>query len=207
MSKRHPLVRVSRACAAFIAVGVLLCGCQMFKNKSDTTHSGASGTTTKTAMMKPAARPAIRINAGATTQSTDSAGNVWLPDTGFTGGSTVERAADMAIEGTKDPAIYRSEHYSMTAFSQPVPNGKYTVKLHFAETSSAVTGPGGRVFSVNVEGHDIKNLDVWSKAGGGKRAYVETVPAVEVTDGKLDITFTEGTQHTEINGIEIIPAM
>ena len=205
MSKIHQLVRCSSVCAAYLAIGVMLIGCQMGKNNSDAGKTETSGPTTKTAMMKPAARPAIRINAGATAQTTDSAGNVWLPDTGFTGGSSVERAADMAIEGTRDPAIYRSEHYSMTAFSQTVPNGKYTVKLHFAETSTAVSGPGGRVFSVNVEGHDIKNLDVWAKSGGAKRAHVETVP-VEVTDGKLDITFTEGTQHTEINGIEIIPA-
>ena len=152
------------------------------------------------------ARPAIRINAGASAQSTDAAGNVWLPDSGFTGGETVDRDADMTIEGANDPAVYRSEHYGMTAFSLAVPNGKYTVKLHFAETSSAVSGAGERVFSINVEGHDIKNLDVWSKSGGPKHALVETVNGVNVTDGKLDITFTADTQNPEINAIEIIPA-
>jgi hypothetical protein len=37
-----------------------------------------------------------------------------------------------------------------------------------------------------------------------QRAYIETVN-VEVTDGKLDITFTPNVQNPEINGIEIIP--
>jgi hypothetical protein len=42
------------------------------------------------------------------------------------------------------------------------------------------------------------------KAGGGQRAHVETVN-VNVTDGKLDITFTSNIENTEINGIEITP--
>jgi hypothetical protein len=93
----------------------------------------------------------------------------------------------------------------MAAFSWPVPNGKYIVKLHFAETFEGINGPGERVFSFNVEGHNFKDFDVWVKAGGARRAYIETVNA-EVTDGKLDITFTPQVENPEINGIEILPA-
>ena len=38
-----------------------------------------------------------------------------------------------------------------------------------------------------------------------RRAYVETVD-VEITDGKLVITFTPQVENPAINGIEIIPA-
>ncbi len=93
----------------------------------------------------------------------------------------------------------------MTSFSYPVSNGKYVVKLHFCETFDGITGPGGRVFSFNVEGHEFKNFDIWVKAGGAQRAYIETVN-VEVTDGKLDISFTAQEENPEINGIEILPA-
>jgi translation initiation factor 2 alpha subunit (eIF-2alpha) len=93
----------------------------------------------------------------------------------------------------------------MSSFSYKLPNGKYIVKLHFAETYEDITGPGQRVFSFNVAGHEFKDFDVWAKAGGAKRAYVETVN-VNITDGKLDITFTTNIQSPEINGIEIIPA-
>ena len=48
--------------------------------------------------------------------------------------------------------MYRTEHYDMTSFSENVPNGKYTVKLHFAETYEDITGAGERVFSFNVGG-------------------------------------------------------
>jgi hypothetical protein len=152
----------------------------------------------------PKALPSlVRIKAGLSTPFTDSEGNVWLPDQGFVGGETTSRPG-MRIANTKSPEIYQSERYSMTSFSCPVPNGKYTVKLHFAEAYEGITRPGQRVFSFNVGGHEFKNFDVWVKAGGPRRAYVETVN-VEVTDGKLDISFTPVVQNPQINGIEIIP--
>ena len=90
-------------------------------------------------------------------------------------------------------------------FPTNFPNGKYTVKLHFAETYEGISGPGERVFSFNVQGHEFKDFDVFAKTGGAQRAYVETVN-VDVTGGKLDITFTPNVQSPEINGVEIIPA-
>ena len=149
--------------------------------------------------------PTIRIKAGVLVPIKDSNGNEWLADHGFTDGDTIERA-DLQIQNTKDAAIYRAERYSMTGFTQALPNGKYIVKLHFAETFEGITAAGERVFSFNVEGHEFKNFDVFAKAGGALRAYVETVP-VEINDGKLDITFTSNIENPEINGIEILPAM
>ncbi len=149
--------------------------------------------------------PPVRIKAGLFKPWTDSDGNLWLADQGFADGKTTERSDGLAIANTKDPELYRSERYSMTSFSYPVPNGKYTVKLHFAETFDGISGPGGRVFTFNVEGQEFKDFDVWVKAGGSQRAYIETVNA-EVTDGKLDISFTPQEENPEINGIEILPA-
>jgi len=153
----------------------------------------------------PAGQAAIRIRAGASDPYTDSDGNVWLADQGFEGGSTTDRSSDMAIANTKDPSIYRSERYDVTSFSYALPNGKYVVKLHFAETYEGITGPGQRVFSFNVAGQEFKDFDVWAKSGGSQRAYIETVN-VDISTGKLEINFTSNLQSPEINGIEIIPA-
>ena len=128
----------------------------------------------------------------------------WLADQGFEGGQTIERP-DIQIANTKSPDLYRAEHYSMDSFSWPVPNGKYDVKLHFAETYDGISDKGQRVFSFDVEGHEFKDFDVWAKAGGKQKAYIETIN-VEVTDGKLDISFVTDKDNPEINGIEIIPA-
>ncbi len=146
----------------------------------------------------------IRIKAGVDAPVTDSEGQVWQADKGFGGGDTIERDPNLAIANTTDPVLYRSEHYSMDSFSYPLPNGHYTVKLHFAETYEDITGAGQRVFSYNVQGHDFKDFDVFQKAGGPNRAYIETVP-VNITDGKLRITFTTQVENPEINAIEIIP--
>jgi zona occludens toxin (predicted ATPase) len=168
-----------------------------------------AATASSPAAAKPAdaatAKPAIRINAGASAAHTDESGVAWLPDQGFADGEVTDRAPDLPIAKTKTPSLYRTEHYGMSAFSYKVANGKYVVKLHFAETYEDITGPGQRVFSFNVEGHAVKDFDVFAKAGGAQKAYVETVN-VEVTDGKLDITFTSNIQEPEINAIEIIPA-
>jgi hypothetical protein len=158
---------------------------------------------TSTAQPK-AATAAIRIKAGVTTAVTDSAGNVWLPDQGFDGGEVVERP-DLEIANTKDPVIYRAEHYSMDSFSWKLPNGKYVVKLHFCETYDGISGPGERVFSFSVNGQEFKDFDVFKKTGGLQRADVEVV-TVDVTDGRLFIKFTSQIENPQINGIEIIPA-
>ena len=108
------------------------------------------------------------------------------------------------IAGTRDPNLFISEHWGMTAFSQKIPNGKYLAKLYFAETYQGITGPGQRVFSFNVQGREFKDFDVWVKAGGPNRAYIETVP-VEVTNGEFRVTFTAQVENPAIKAIEIIP--
>jgi hypothetical protein len=197
------------------AVALLVAGCQ--SNHTQTAGNASPSATapqpvvlaapaqvaTPASNVTPLAKTVVRIKAGASSPFTDSNGNVWAADQGFSGGDTTERP-ELNIANTKEPGIYRSEHYSMDSFSCPLANGKYIVKLHFAETYEGIEGPGQRVFSFNVQGHEFKNFDVWVKAGGPYKAYVETVP-VEITDEKLVITFTSNVENPQINGIEIIP--
>lgn len=192
---------------AAVSTFVFFTGCQ--SNSKPTTAAPAAtvappAATTATATTTSAPM-AIRIDAGSSTPITNADGTVWLADQGFADGETVERPDIQVANAGADQEIYHSEHYGMSDFSQPVPNGKYTVKLHFAETYDGITDKGDRVFSFNVQGQEFKDFDVFDKAGGPLRAYVVTVP-VDVTNGKLDITFTSNIENPEINGIEIIPA-
>lgn len=150
-----------------------------------------------------AAPATIRIKAAATQPHTDELGVVWEADHGFEGGETIARP-DLKISNTKIPSLYRSERYSMTRFTRELPNGRYTVKLHFSETFEGVTAVGERVFSFNVEGIDFKDFDIYKLAGGGDRAHVVVV-RVEIKDGRLDITFTPKVENPQINALEIIP--
>ena len=122
------------------------------------------------------------------------------PDGPGAGGS----GAAATVTGTKDPALFTSEHWGMTAFSAKIPNGQYLAKLYFAETYSGITGPGQRVFSLNVQGRELKDFDIWVKAGGPNRAYIETVP-VAVTNGEFRIVFTRQVENPAIKAIEIVP--
>ena len=121
-------------------------------------------------------------------------------------GSPGERGVSSApgVTGTKDPNLFVSEHWGMTAFAQKVPDGKYDAKLYFAETYPGITGPGQRVFSFDVQGHKFKDFDIWVKAGGSNKAYVETVP-IEVTNGEFRIVFTAQIENPAIKAIELIP--
>ena len=167
--------------------------------KTDIVARREYGANSKTA---PATK-VVRIKAGKSEPVKDADGNVWLPDQGFEGGQTIERP-DIQIANTKSPDLYRAEHYSMDSFSWPVPNGKYLVKLHFAETFDGITAPGQRVFSFNIQGREFKDFDVWVKAGGPLKAYIESVP-IEVADGKIKITFIPKVENPQICAIEIIP--
>ncbi len=186
-----------------LVAAVLVGGCQ---SGSPDASKSSTATTASAAVAPPAPSqplaPTIRINAGIGAVK-DATGVAWLEDTGFTGGDVIDRP-DLPIANTTQPEIYRSERYAMEAFTQKLPNGKYQVKLHFCETFEGIAGPGERVFSFEVEGKPFKDFDVWAKAGGGARAYIETVP-VEVTDGELNIKFTTQIENPQINAIEIIP--
>jgi hypothetical protein len=144
--------------------------------------------------------PAVRIESGSDSSYTDTQGNVWQADTGAIDGSKGD-FGNIAIANTSDPRIYQTEHYALTGYAFPVANGHYTVRLHFAENYN--TAVGQRIFSVNVEGTQINNLDVFSEAGGAHRALVKTVSVV-VTDGQLNLSFAASVGQTMINGIEIL---
>jgi hypothetical protein len=216
MKKNIRLKFVAFAPLMFLAAVVLFSGCSATKPVTETPVMAAPAVPAPVVAPPPAmaapvpAAPAaavmapVRIKAGLDTAITDADGNTWLPDQGFADGETTQRP-ELSITNTASPAIYQSERFSMTAFSYPVPNGKYIVKLHFCETYDGITGPGQRVFSFVVQGHEFKDFDVYAKAGGPQRAYIETVP-VEVTDGKVVITFQSNIENPQINGIEIIPA-
>lgn len=155
---------------------------------------------------------ALRVNAGDSSPYTDKAGNVWSPEKsfvkgsgyGFVGGDTVDRG-EIAIEGTSDPRIHRTEHYSMDAFVAEVPNGSYTVRLHFAETYEGIDSDGPRVFDVTIQSKTVlSDFDVQKLAGGVQKAIVREFKGIAVSDGILRIGFVPKQQNPEINGIEIV---
>ncbi|HEX7654694.1 MAG TPA: malectin [Verrucomicrobiae bacterium] len=185
-----------------LTASLLLAGCAATPS-ADAPHAAAAAPAAAAVAPVQTQPVAIRIKAGNTELFKDAAGHEWLADTGFADGDTTDRP-DLQIGNTTEPKLYWSERYSMTKFTRDLPNGNYLVKLHFCETFDGITAPGQRVFSFNVAGHEFKDFDVWAKAGGPLKAYVETVP-VTITGGKLEITFTPNVENPQINALEILP--
>ncbi len=141
-----------------------------------------------------------RINAGGPAY-TDAQGRVWAADTNFLDGATFATAS--AIAGTADDPLYQTERFG-AAFSYrvPVPNGRYSVTLHFSE--NFVTGPGQRLFDVSLEGVKVlDHFDVFAAAGAANTAVARTFLA-DVNDGLVDLAFTGVAENAKIDAIEII---
>jgi len=85
-----------------------------------------------------------------------------------------------------------------------VPNGTYTVKLHFVEHWSGGQAVGRRIFDVRLENVLVlDNLDIFAEAGG-YTLLVKTFQAT-VSDGQVNINFIHGSADDPIIGaIEIL---
>ncbi len=184
--------------------------------KADPASLAAQAATTKVPAVSVApssGKLAIRVACGAYEDYTDKEGHVWLPDEveapgvslGRLDGATIERTEEYEVPNVAFPQIFWTERYGMTGYEFTLPNGKYTVRLHFAETFTGITGPGQRVYSFAVQGQKTeKDFDMYKEAGGLYKAIQREYKGVEVTDGKLKITFTSNIENPAINGIEIL---
>jgi 5-hydroxyisourate hydrolase-like protein (transthyretin family) len=145
----------------------------------------------------------VRVNGGGGAY-TDSSNNNWSADTGFTGGQTFTASSGIAIAATADPTLYRSERWGNFSYALNVPNGSYTLRLHFAEIF--FTTPGQRRFNVVAEGEQIlANYDIVADAGGANRAVIRTFP-INISDGRLDLSFTGVVDNAKISAVELVPA-
>lgn len=162
--------------------------------------SGQSVTPTPT---PPVTLP-LRIDSGSSATYTDEAGNAWRADQYYTGNSAQggggATAVTNTITNTGDPKLYQTERWGVASYDVPLPNGTYTVKLHFAEVNPA---SGTRVFSVTAEGQSwLTNFNITTAAGAANKANVQT-KLVTVSDGVLNIGFTASQNASSVSAIEI----
>src|SRR2546428_2583804 len=94
----------------------------------------------------------LRVDCASYSNYTDSNGDVWSADHGYSGGNLATSPFDVA--GTTDDSLYYTARYGKSfSYSLAVPNGQYTMTLLFAETYQ----PGQRKFDVAAEGAQILN--------------------------------------------------
>jgi hypothetical protein len=144
----------------------------------------------------------VRVNCGGPGY-TDSKGQLWQADTGFSGGT--EETIATSIGGTADPLLYESYRWDPTGYSFAVPNGQYQVNLYFAEANPQAQSVGARVFNVSLQGAVVfQNLDIFASAGANT-ALIKSAN-VNVTTAKITIGFTPvAGMSPKISSIQILP--
>lgn len=140
----------------------------------------------------------------------DHAGQEWLPDSCAIGGRKSTRA--VIVSGTADPGLYQWARFGHFNYSIPVvPDGRFTLILHFSETwfngSGSKGGVGSRVFNVYCNGKTLlENFDILEAAGGVSNHALDrifhNIPASPL--GKLDVTFVPVANYAIINALEVI---
>ena len=150
----------------------------------------------------------VRINCGASEALTDRKGNLWLPDQNYAGFNAYgNEYANFAARGgitvrnTEVPEIFTTEAWGSQIFYQiPLPKGKYTVTVYFAETYPP-NKENGREFDLSVGGKTKKALNPVVLGGGFLSAASATWINIGVRRGPLVI---RASGNPAINGIEII---
>jgi hypothetical protein len=172
---------------------------------------------------------AMRVNCGGKA-FTDAKGNAWQADQEFkpgswgaVGGAVVDRrqfigGLDLSVtRGAFPPAIadlYNTERSSMSSYRFTVPNGYYTVTLHFAETYFyGVDAPYPnsdmsnvkRRFNVSVNSVEVlHHFYMYKEAGYKGFTPITRQFQVEVVNGELTVGFERYEMGPSVCGIEIV---
>ena len=149
----------------------------------------------------------LRINAGGP-QLTHN-GNVFTADQYFSGGQAYSNPSAQV------PDLFKTERTSSSLnfdYNIALPNGTYTVILHFAEiywgaTGGGTGGAGSRVFDVSIENTLVlDNYDIIADVGS--ETPVAKSFEISLTDGQLNLHFSAlpgvgGVDQPKISAIEI----
>jgi serine/threonine protein kinase len=111
------------------------------------------------------------------------------------------------IPGTDDDYLFQTHRWwhpseGQSGYAIPVPNGSYTVRLHFAEVWFRAAGL--RSFDVSVEEEAVaRGVDVFAQAGASVPFVIAS--AVQVRDEVLDIVLRSERGYPFIAAIEVEP--
>jgi hypothetical protein len=163
------------------------------------TFSNGSMTATLTVNPPPSFTP-VRINSGGPAY-TDSLGQRWAADSGYTGGSPY--TVTQTIANTSDPTLYKTSRFGPSfSYAIKAPVGTYLVTLKFAELYW--TAAGRRVFNVAINGTRVlSNFDIFKAAGAAFKAVDVTFKVT--SSGTITIQFTTGPAGNPlVNAIQVV---
>jgi predicted alpha-1,2-mannosidase len=142
----------------------------------------------------------------------DEAVQEFVPDPNMLSGGVNQRKTEIDTSaGNAAPAgVYQTERYAQDfSYHYPVPkNGRYVVRLHFAEIFD--NGVGRRLENILINGQPVLNdFDIFATAGGLNKAVVKEFAGITPDDrGNIVIRITTTTnspdKNAKLSGLEIL---
>lgn len=129
----------------------------------------------------------------------DAQGITWEADHYYSGGQTY--STNSAIANTLNDYLFQTERYGNTfAYSIPLPNGIYTLVLHFAEIYW--TSGSRRIFNITAESFPVATaMDIWNQAGS--LAPLQISSDLYVADGTLNVSFNASADNAKLSALEV----
>jgi hypothetical protein len=147
---------------------------------------------------------ALRINTGSTVPYADTMGNVWQPDTGFTGGFGVQASAALGAPmatGTDNPQLFDFSRDGEFTYDIPLANGTYSVTFLFCE--HFYNNVGERLMNIDIQGaRSLTNYDILAHAAKNATA-TQSIAGVVVNDGHLRINVASPVGGGTLSGLLI----
>ncbi|WP_347157367.1 malectin domain-containing carbohydrate-binding protein [Pontibacter chitinilyticus] len=214
---------IAAATQATTDVTGLVEGAYTFQLTVTDSKGAAANSTVKVTVNKPLP-VMVRVNAGGTTQTVN--GVTWQGcitgdcNNYVTGGFAYTQTPLPTITGAAfhdlNQSVYQTEWTggqsggnvvpagaTAFAYSIPVTNGQYLVRLYFTELNK--TGVNLRTFDVKLEGQEVlTRFDVFAEADGALKAIYREFP-VTVTDGNVSVAFIRQIENAKISAIEVVP--
>ena len=132
----------------------------------------------------------------------DPDGNSWVASKKFDG-TTFGHEAGQSIKSDLEHPVYGTAVRGLIGFRALVPNGDYSVELHFQENWAR--NPDDRAFTAAVEQIPVIRPPRFFHGPGMGQPYVHTIGKVSVRDERLDVDFSpiRPGAHAILNGIVI----
>jgi len=149
--------------------------------------------------------PGYALNSGG------GAVGAFTADANYAGSAnTLSVTNSIDTSGTANPApaaVYQSERWGEFTYvlNNLVPGSNYTVRIHLAEISPSVNGPGDRRFNLWLNGVPaLSDFDLLAAAGAKFRAMTREFKHRADSSGTLQVAFTRGAvNEPKCSGLEV----